>query len=158
MSEQPETPARSGDRRQGPPEPPEGPPPVRGPVEPSGRRALWIGGFALLTGFFFYPLGLVLGVAALVVGIRARRAAGRARGVAPGATAGIALGSVGLAVSALSVAVSAYLWPELSGYQECIGDANTHADERVCRHEYFPKIEKKMHWPAGSMDKYGDLF
>ncbi|TDD61852.1 hypothetical protein [Actinomadura rubrisoli] len=158
MTEQPGSPAPSGNRPEGRPEPPEGPPPVKGPASPTGWRALWLGAFALLTAIFFYPLGLVLGVAALVLGIRARRAARRTSGVAPGATAGIVLGSAGLAVSALAIGLTAFLWPEMSGYQECLGNANTHSDKQSCRHEYFPKMEKKMHLPSGSMDKYGDLF
>jgi len=131
---------------------------VKRPAESTGWRALWLGGFALLTAFYFYPLGLVLGVAALVIGIRARRRAQRASGAAPGAVAGIVLGSVGLAFSSLSVALTAYLWPELSGYQECVGGSNTHADKQTCKVDYFPKMERKMHLPAGSMDKYGNLF
>ncbi|MFD0685483.1 hypothetical protein [Actinomadura fibrosa] len=158
MSEQPGSPARPGEGPEERPEPRPGDrPPARGPVERTGWRALWLGGFALLTAFFFYPLGLVLGVAALVIGFRARRAARAAHGIAPGAVAGIALGTAGLVLSAMSVALTAYLWTELSGYQTCLSDANTHTDKDTCRTRYFPKIEKKMHLPAGSMDRYGDF-
>ncbi|TDD27869.1 hypothetical protein E1287_33740 [Actinomadura sp. KC06] len=136
-----------------PPAGPAGP----GQAQRTGWRALWLGAIALLTAFFFYPLGLVLGVAALVVGIRARRSARRARGAAPGAVPGIVLGSIGLAFSMLSVAVTAFLWTELSGYQSCLSGSNTTADKQSCRAEYYPKIEDKLGLPAGSMDKYGDL-
>ncbi|GAA2147935.1 hypothetical protein [Actinomadura napierensis] len=161
MSEQPGRPAHPVEQGRDPAGPPPGaplgPPPGPPPVERTGRRALWLGIVALLTSFFFYPLGLVLGVAALVIGIRARRRARTARGAAPGAVPGIVLGSVGLAFSALSVALTVFLWPELSGYQECLGASNTGADKTACKHEFYPKIEKKLDLPAGSMDKYGDL-
>ncbi|MFI0405191.1 hypothetical protein [Actinomadura sp. 3N508] len=130
-----------------------------GPGQPqrTGWRALWLGAIALLTAFFFYPLGLVLGVAALVVGIRARRSARRARGAAPGAVPGIVLGSVGLAFSILSVSLTAFLWTELSGYQNCLSGSNTTTDKQSCQEKYFPKIEDKLGLPDGSMDRYGDL-
>ncbi|MFB4297951.1 hypothetical protein [Actinomadura sp. NTSP31] len=160
MSEQPGRPAHPVEQGRDPAGPPPGTPlgpPGPPPVERTGRRALWLGIVALLTSLFFYPLGLVLGVAALVIGIRARRRARTARGAAPGAVPGIVLGSVGLAFSALSVALTVFLWPELSGYQECLGASNTGADKTACKHEFYPKIEKKLDLPAGSMDKYGDL-
>lgn len=134
------------------------PAPAGKTVRNTGLRALWLGAFALFTALFFYPLGLVLGVAALVVGIRARRSAKAADEKAPGALGGIVLGGIGLTLSAVSVAVTAYLWPELNRYEECLGSANTNADEQACRDEHFPKIEKKLDLPPGSMDRYGDLF
>lgn len=145
--------------------PPAGQPGPSGPTGPDGPgrtqrtgwRALWLGAIALLTAFFFYPLGLVLGVAALVVGIRARRSARRDMAAAPGAVPGIVLGAVGLAFSMVSVSVTAYLWSELSGYQSCLSGSNTTVDKQSCRDEYFPKIEDKLGLPDGSMDKYGDL-
>ncbi|MBE1533620.1 hypothetical protein [Actinomadura algeriensis] len=166
----PDLPERSGEAA--PPEPsgghgpwgtqeqkPDGEPVKAGqrPGERASWRALWLGGLALLTAFFFYPLGLVLGIAALVVGVRSRREARRGRGVAPGAVAGIALGAVGLVLSSLSVALTAYLWTELSGYQSCVGSANTGIDRQTCQDEWFPKIEDRMGLPEGSMDEYGDL-
>ncbi|GAA4236984.1 hypothetical protein GCM10022254_47890 [Actinomadura meridiana] len=123
----------------------------------TGRRALWLGAIALLTAFFFYPLGLVLGVAALVVGVRAHRTARRAQGSEPGAVPGIVLGAVGLAFSLLFVSVTAYLWTELNGYQKCVAGSNTTADEKACKSEYYPRIEDKLGLPSGYMDKYGDL-
>ncbi|TYB48458.1 hypothetical protein [Actinomadura chibensis] len=160
MSEHQGRPAPPEDRPGGRPvgEPPAGPDLV--PPQPrhrTGWRALWLGGIALVTAFFFYPLGLVLGIAALVVGIRARRAARRTRGAAPGAVPGIVLGSIGLVFSILSVSLTAYLWSELSGYQSCVSGSNTTADKQACQDEYYPRIEKKLDLPAGSMDKYGDL-
>ncbi|GAA2634574.1 hypothetical protein SMC26_15410 [Actinomadura fulvescens] len=128
------------------------------PVERLGWRALWLGAGAMLTTLFFFPIGLVLGIAALVVGIKARRGARRRQAVAPGAIAGLVLGSIAVAFSAFSLALTVFLWPELSGYQSCVGKANTSTDEKACRDEYYPKIEKKLKLPEGSMSKYGDLF
>ncbi|WP_433464595.1 hypothetical protein [Spirillospora sp. CA-128828] len=155
MSEQQGRPAQPEDRPDGRPA---GEPPARpGQGQRTGWRALWLGGIALLTAFFFYPLGLVLGIAALVVGIRARRNARRARDAAPGAVPGIVLGAIGLVFSLLSVSLTVFLWAELSGYQSCVSASNTATDKAACREEYYPKIEKKLDLPAGSMDKYGDL-
>ncbi|MEO3828431.1 hypothetical protein [Actinomadura sp. B10D3] len=156
MSEQQGPPAPPEDRPGGHPagQPPAGP---RQDPRRTGWRALWLGGIALLTAVFFYPLGLVLGVAALVVGVRARRSARRTRDSAPGAVPGIVLGAIGLAFSLLSVSLTAFLWSELSGYQSCVSASNTTTDKQACRDEYYPKIEKKLDLPAGSMDKYGDL-
>ncbi|WP_433474580.1 hypothetical protein ACQPZP_38535 [Spirillospora sp. CA-142024] len=155
MSEQQGRPAQPEDRPDGRPA---GEPPARpGQGQRTGWRALWLGGIALLTAFFFYPLGLVLGIAALVVGIRARRNARRARDAAPGAVPGIVLGSIGLVFSLLSVSLTVFLWAELSGYQNCVSASNTATDKQACREEFYPKIEKKLDLPAGSMDKYGDL-
>ncbi|MGP4024786.1 hypothetical protein [Actinomadura sp. 3N407] len=155
MSEQPGPPAQPEDRPDGRPagRPPAGPPKSR----QTGWRALWLGGIALLTAVFFYPLGLVLGVAALVVGIRARRAARRGGDPAPGAVPGIVLGSIGLVFSVLSVSLTMFLWSELSGYQNCLSTSNTGTDKQACRDEYYPKIEDKLGLPRGSMDQYGDL-
>ncbi|MEU8800482.1 DUF4190 domain-containing protein [Spirillospora sp. NPDC048819] len=155
MSEQPGRPAPPEDRPDGRPagQPPAGQPKSR----QAGWRALWLGGIALLTAFFFYPLGLVLGVAALVVGIRARRAARSGGDAAPGAVPGIVLGSIGLVFSVLSVSLTVFLWSELSGYQNCLSTSNTGADKQACRDEYYPKIEDKLGLPRGSMDQYGDL-
>jgi hypothetical protein len=132
--------------------PPMGRPPVGGPVERTGWRALWLGVGALVVTMFFFPVGLVLGVAAIVVGIRARRSARQQHGIAPGAVPGIGLG-----LSTFSLALAVVLWPELNGYRQCLGSANTTTDERACRDQYFPKIEKKLNLPSGSMSRYGDL-
>ncbi|WP_067454356.1 hypothetical protein [Actinomadura macra] len=128
------------------------------PVERTGMRALWLGGLALLTALFFYPLGFVLGIASLVVGIRAQRLAKQARGVAPGATAGIVLGAIGLAISLIAIAGTAYLAPEVNGYQKCISGSNTNADQKACREHYYPKMEEKLHLPSGTMDDVGVRF
>ncbi|WP_242903087.1 hypothetical protein [Actinomadura terrae] len=125
------------------------------PVERTGMRALWLGGLALLTAFFFFPLGFALGIASLVVGIKAQRLARRASGVAPGATAGIVLGSIGLAVSLLAVVSAAYLAPEVGGYQKCVNGSNTIADKDACREHYYPKMDRKLHLPKGTMEDFG---
>ncbi|HEY8481002.1 MAG TPA: DUF4190 domain-containing protein [Spirillospora sp.] len=156
MSEQQGPEARPEDRPAGRPagQPPAGPPPT---TQRTGWRALWLGGIALVTSFFFYPVGLVLGIAALVVGFRARREARRDHAVAPGAVPGIVLGAVGLMFSLMSVSLTVYLWSELSGYQKCLSTSNTSADEQSCKDEFYPRIEEKLGLPAGSMKKYGDL-
>lgn len=156
MSEQQGPQARPEDRPDGRPAgpPPAGPPPT---TQRTGWRALWLGGIALVTSFFFYPVGLVLGIASLVVGVRARRAARQGHGVAPGAVPGMVLGAVGLVFSLMSVSLTVFLWSELSGYQECLSTANTSLDEESCKDEFYPRIEDKLGLPSGSMERYGDL-
>ncbi|WP_067805324.1 DUF4190 domain-containing protein [Actinomadura formosensis] len=154
MSEQQGREVRPEDRPDGRPA---GQPPAGPRTRQTGLRALWLGGTALLTVFFFYPLSLVLGVAALVAGVKARREARQARDVAPGAVQGMVLGAVGLGLSLAAVTTTAVLWTEWSGYQKCVSTANTHLDKQSCRDEYYPKIEKKLDLPAGTMDKYGIL-
>lgn len=156
MSEQQGPQAQPEDRPGGRPagQPPAGPPQTR---QRTGWRALWLGCIALLTSFFFYPVGLVLGIAALVVGVKARRSARRDGAAAPGAVPGIVLGVVGLAFSLMSVSLTVFLWSELSGYQECLSTANTSLDEESCKDEFYPRIEDKLGLPSGSMERYGDL-
>jgi hypothetical protein len=121
----------------------------------AGRRALWLGGGALVLSPFFFPVGLILGGAALVVGIKARRRAGRERSTAPGAVGGIVLGAIGLAFASFMLVVTALLWQEMVDYQECLGSANTTTDENACRATYFADVEKKLNLPKGSMSRYG---
>lgn len=161
MSEQRDREVRPEDRPDGRPagEPPAGQTEAR----QGGVRALWLGGIALVTSLFFYPLGLVLGIAALVVGIKARRAAratggaGGARQAVPGAVPGMVMGGIGLAMSLVMVAGAIVLRTEFSGYWDCVNASNTHTDEQACRDEYYPKIEDKLDLPRGWMNKYGDL-
>ncbi len=155
MSEQQGREARPEDRPDGRPagEPPAGPSQAR----QAGVRALWLGGIALLTALFFYPLGLVLGVAALVVGIRARRQARANRDTVPGALPGMVMGAIGLGMSLVMVAMAVFLRTEFSGYWDCVNAANTHTDRQVCQDEYYPKIEKKLDLPPGWMEEYGHL-
>ncbi|MFI0357707.1 DUF4190 domain-containing protein [Actinomadura sp. 9N407] len=124
----------------------------------AGRRALWLGGGALLLTPFFFPVGMVLGIAALVVGIKARRLASKERSTAPGAVPGIVLGAIGLAFASLSLVTTAVLWPELSDRQECLSSANTTTDENACRDSFVQNVEEKLNLPKGSMDPYKDMF
>ena len=155
MSEQQGREVRPDDRPDGRPagEPPAGPSQAR----QTGLRALWLGGIALLTALFFYPLGLVLGVAALVVGTKARRQARDTRDTVPGAVPGMVMGAIGLAMSLLMVVGAVFLRTEFSGYWDCVNASNTHTDQQACQDEYYPKIEDKLDLPSGWMDKYGDL-
>lgn len=136
---------------------PPGGPKSAGPADRGGWRALWLGGLAALLTVFFAPLGLVTAIAAMVVGVRARRRARRGDAAAPGAIAGITLGAIGLVLSAFSLTLTVILWPEMNGYQQCIGKANTNSDKQTCRQTWFPKIEDKLNLPEGSMSRYGDL-
>jgi hypothetical protein len=129
-----------------------------GEAERGGWRALWLGGGGVLLAIFFAPLGLVAGVAALVVGVQARGRARRNRGAAPGAVGGIVLGTIGLVFSAFTLAMTAFLWHELSGYQQCLNGANTNADRQTCQQTWFPRIEQKLNLPRGSMSRYSGLF
>ncbi|MFI0447701.1 hypothetical protein [Actinomadura sp. 6N118] len=161
-NERTETPGRAELPERGGNQPSPWRPPGQGqgprPVERLGWRALWLGAGAILITLFFFPVGLILGIAALVVGIKARRSARRQHSVAPGAIAGLVLGGIALAFSTFSLGLTMFLWPELSGYQTCVGKANTSTDEKACRDDYYPKIEKKLNLPEGSMSKYGNLF
>ena len=129
-----------------------------GEARRTARRALWLGAGALVLTPFFFPIGLVLGIAALVVGVKARRQAASERSAAPGAVAGMVLGAFGLALASLWLAVTAMLWPEVSAYQDCRNSANTRTDEKACRDRYFSDIEKKLNLPEGSMTRYRDMF
>ncbi|MFA1549045.1 DUF4190 domain-containing protein [Actinomadura chokoriensis] len=155
MSEQRGREVSPDDRPDGRPagEPPAGPSQAR----QTGLRALWLGGIALLTSLFFYPLGLVLGIAALVVGIKARRQARATRDSVPGAVPGMVMGAIGLATSVLMVAMAVFLRTEFSGYWDCVNAANTNTDQQVCRDEYYPQFEDKLDLPPGWMDRYGHL-
>ncbi|MFC6885720.1 MULTISPECIES: DUF4190 domain-containing protein [Actinomadura] len=162
---QPQSPGRPGPGQPGPgpqaPGPGPGPlgrPPVNGPADPAGRRALWLGIAAVVFSLFFPPGGLVLGIAALVIGIKAHRRSRGRHGTAPGATPGIVLASVSLVLAAISIGVNAWLWPELSAKQDCMDSANTRADEKVCNDTFTRDLEKKLHLPKGELKGYGDLF
>ncbi|MDL4776172.1 MULTISPECIES: DUF4190 domain-containing protein [Thermomonosporaceae] len=130
---------------------PAGRPPLGGPpskTDASGLRALLLGGLALVFALFFFPAGLILGIAAVVVGIRARRQAKGRRATAPGAAGGIVLGSIGLVVVVFSITVTALLWPQMSAYQDCLGAANTVSDEKACKTTYVHELEKKFGRPG----------
>jgi hypothetical protein len=137
---------------------PPGPAKPLGEVERGGWRALWLGGGGVLLAIFFAPLGVITGIAALIVGVKARGRARRNHRAAPGAVGGIVLGTIGLIFSSFTLAMTAYLWQELSGYQQCLSGANTNADRQSCQHTFFPKIEQKLKLPRGSMSQYSGLF
>jgi hypothetical protein len=123
-----------------------------------GLRALWLGAGALILSFFFFPVGLVLGIVAIVVAVKARKQASRDRAPAPGTVPAIVMASIGLALAGMQLVVSILLWSEISGYQECLSSANTTTDETACQDRYFAEIESKLGLPKGSMEPYRDMF
>jgi hypothetical protein len=128
-----------------------------GGADPAVWRALWLGGGALVVSPFFFPVGLVLGIAALVIGIKAARRPGRQGSQGP-IVGGIVLGSLGLMVATAQLVLSAILWPETGRYQDCMGAANTTTDENVCKDRYFTEIERKLDLPPGAVSRYQNLF
>ncbi|MEO3787808.1 hypothetical protein ABGB12_31160 [Actinocorallia sp. B10E7] len=123
-------------------------------LDRSGLRALWLGLGALLLTLFFAPAGVIAGVAAVVVAVKARR---KATGPTPGAVAGLLMGLVGALFSTMILAMTAFLWTELSGYQECLLTANTNTDEQACKDTWLPRMEDRLNMPRGSLNEYGDL-
>ena len=114
-------------------------------------------GIALLTSFFFYPLGLVLGVASLVVGVRARRAAREGGDGAPGALPRYRprLGRPRPSVCRSHDAVPVVGAQRLPGLPQHLQHAKPNG--QACQDEYYPKIVEKLGLPEGSMKKYGDI-
>ena len=47
--------------------------------------------------------------------------------------------------------------PELEGLTNCLSSALTVTDKQTCRDRYYPKIEHKLHMPAGSLDRYSHM-
>jgi uncharacterized membrane protein HdeD (DUF308 family) len=105
-----------------------------------GVAALVLGVVALVfTLLLSPPLGLVLGIAALVVAVLGRRAA--ARGEATNraqATAGLVTGIISVVVGGLFTVlfVVFYFSEEGRNLRECLGDADTDAEEQACRDEF----------------------
>jgi hypothetical protein len=143
---------------QGPEDAPNPAPPARLPPTPperTGFRALWLGLIGLVLTIVFLPVGIVLCAVALFVGIRARRRARRVLTRAPGAVPGIVFASAGLALGALAISVLALVWTPYYHFATCERAALTQTDKQTCQSKYYPQIEKRLHLPAGSLNRYG---
>ncbi|MFB9833316.1 hypothetical protein [Actinoallomurus acaciae] len=157
-------PGESGPQTQLPGPPPSAPPPPLPPtpVERGGMRALSLSIIGLLLLFLPIPglalLGLALLIAGVVTGVRARRRAKRVLTRAPGAVGGIVVGAIGLCFAVAGIAIGAMVATEFSDYENCRSSALTITDKQTCQDRYFPKIERKLHLPAGSMDRYRSMF
>lgn len=139
------------------PEPPRQPLPPTAP-ERGGPRALLLGIGGLVLTFLFLPAGLAMSIGAVVTGVRSRKRARRLLAPAPGAVAGVVLGSIALVLCAFSITLSALMWKELSGYEKCRQSALTHDDKRTCQDQYFPMIERRLHMPKDSLQRYQSWF
>ncbi|MFC4910640.1 hypothetical protein [Actinomadura gamaensis] len=150
-SEDPWRPPEQQDPRdpQGPP--PGGPTPP-GAAEQAARRALWLGVGSLVITLFFWPLGLALGIAAVVVGTRARRLAAHRAGSPPGVTGGIVTGAISVVLGVVMLGFAVYLWPEVSGLENCKSTANTQTDKSACEDKWLPEIARKLHVRTSDLD------
>jgi hypothetical protein len=147
------------------PEPPASTPPPSlppTPVERGGMRALALSVIGLLLLFLPIPglalIGLALLIAGVVTGVRSRRRAKRVLTRAPGAIGGIVVGVIGLCFAAAGLVIGAMVATEFGDYENCRASALTITDKQTCQDRYFPKIEHKLHLPAGSLDRYRSMF
>ena len=108
--------------------------------------------------FLFLPVGLVLCVAAIVTGIRSRKRARQVLAPSPGAVPGVVLGAIGVALSAVSISLAAFVWNDLTHYTECRQSAITLDDRQSCQDEYFPRMERRLHIPSGSLERHRSWF
>ena len=157
-------PGESGPQTQLPEPPPSPQPPSLPPtpVERGGMRALSLSIIGLLLLFLPIPglalIGFALLIAGVVTGVRSRRRAKRVLTRAPGAIGGIVVGAVGLCFAAAGIVIGAIVATEFNGYEKCRSSALTITDKQACQDRYFPQIERKLHLPAGSMDRYRSMF
>ncbi len=122
-------------------------------TEPGGRRALLLGIAGLLT-FPFGLIGAILPIAAIITGVRARRRGRRVLAPAPGAVAGIVLGSIALVLCAWAVALEAMAGQDFRDYVRCRESALTIDDEQTCQKAYYPRIERRLHMPPGTLEQH----
>jgi hypothetical protein len=149
-------PGESGPQTQIPPSPPPPLPPTA--AERGGTRALIMGLAGMVLTFLFLPVGLVLCVGAIITGLRSRKRAKQVLAPSPGAVPGVVLGVVGVAMSAVSISLAAVVWTDLTHYTECRQSAITLDDRQSCQDEYFPKMEHRLHIPAGSLERHRSWF
>lgn len=148
-----------------PQRPPQPPPPSLPPTAPErgGMRALFLSIAGLLWSFFLPVfgllslVGLVPLIAGVVMGIRAKRRARLILTRAPGATAAIVIGIISLCLVTPGLVARVIAAPELEGLTNCLSSALTVTDKQTCRDRYYPKIEHKLHMPAGSLDRYSHM-
>jgi hypothetical protein len=156
-------PGESGPQTQLPAPPPSSPPPPLPPTaaERGGVRALFLSIAGLLLPFLglflldVVSLGLL--IAGIVTGIQARRRARRILTRAPRAVAAIVVGLIGLFLTTSNLAVRVVAGPEFDAYAKCRVSALTISDKQACQDRYFPRIERKLHLPKGSMDRYRSM-
>ncbi|RFU42409.1 DUF4190 domain-containing protein [Actinomadura logoneensis] len=156
MNEQPGTSGQSTGQDPWRPSEPQDPAPG-GPVPPgaaeqAARRALWLGVGSLVITLFFWPFGLVLGIAALVVGTRARRLSAERPRPLPGLTGGMVSGALSVVLGVLMLGFAVYLWPEVSGLENCKSTANTQTDRQACEDKWLPEIARKLHVRTSDLD------
>ncbi len=149
-------PGESGPQTQVPPPPPPPLPPTA--AERGGTRALIMGMAGMVLTFLFLPVGLVLCVMAIVTGIRSRKRARQVLAPSPGAVPGVILGAVGVALSAVSISLAAVVWSDLTAYTECRQSAITIDDREACQDQYFPRMERRLHIPIGSLERHRSWF
>ncbi len=149
-------PGGSGPQTQVPPPPPPPLPPTA--AERGGTRALIMGMAGMVLTFLFLPVGLFLCVSAIVTGLRSRKRAKQVLSPSPGAVPGVVLGAIGVAMSVVSIALAAVVWTDLTHYTECRQSAITLDDRQSCQDEYFPKMEHRLHIPAGSLERHRSWF
>jgi hypothetical protein len=156
-------PGESGPQTQIPAPPPPSPPPPLPPTaaERGGTRALLLSIAGLLLLFLPFPgialIGLALLIVGVVKGVRARRRARRILTRAPGAIPAVVIGAIGLALAATGIVLGAIVATEFNDYQKCRSSALTITDRQTCQDRYFPAIERKLHLPKGSLDRYGSM-
>lgn len=127
-------------------------PSPQGPVDRGGWTALALGFAGVMLTFWFWPLGLMLGLAldaaAVTVGVRALRRARRQRSRAPGARGGLVLGGVGLALGIVLGSFTALFWEELQTYQRCMSGAITVEAREACDQQVREAIGERLGIPA----------
>jgi hypothetical protein len=151
------------------------PPPRRPPQSPSpslpptaaergGMRALFLSIAGLMWSFvlpvfgLLSLVGLIPLVAGVVTGIRAKRRSRLILARAPGATAAIVIGIISLFLVTPGVVARVVAASELEGLSKCLSSALTVTDKQTCHDRYYPRIEHRLHMPAGSLDRYGHMF
>jgi hypothetical protein len=149
-------PGESGPQTQLPAPPPPPLPPTA--AERGGTRSLVMAMAGLVLTFLFLPVGLVLCVGAVVTGVRSRRRARRVLTPAPGAVPGVVIGSIGLLLSVISIVLAGVVWTDLSRYTECRQSAITIDDRQSCQDTYFPRMERRLHIPEGSLERHRSWF
>jgi hypothetical protein len=124
-------------------------------------RALFLSTAGLLLPFLGILLVDVISfgllIAGVVNGIQARRRARRILTRAPRALAAIIVGLIGLFLVGSNLAVRVVAGAEFNAYAKCRTSALTITDKQACQDRYFPRIERKLRLPEGSLDRYRSM-